>query len=146
MHKHLVGLVRATKQFAREHRGRSWWHLGSTLAVLGGLLAGTCLELSWPIRLSFSILAGLTLIRLFIIYHDYQHGTILRGSRVAGLLMGSFGVLTLNPPSVWRASHSDHHRNNCRIPGPGVRTFPGMTPHAYTRASWLARCHYRPPP
>jgi len=143
MHKQFVALVRATKQFAREHRGRSWWHLGSTLAVLGGLLTGTGLDLSWLIRLPCSILAGLTLIRLFIIYHDYQHGTILRGSRVAGFLMGSFGLLTLNPPSVWRASHSDHHRNNCRIPGPGVGTFPVMTTNAYARASWLERCHYR---
>jgi hypothetical protein len=40
-------LVRATKPFAREVRWRSWWHFASTLAVLAGLLALTCLEAPW---------------------------------------------------------------------------------------------------
>src|SRR4030088_372974 len=95
-------LVRATRPFAREVRWRSWWYFWSTLAVLVGLLALTCLEWSWLLRLPLSILAGLAVVRMFTIYHDHQHGTILRNSPVADALLGVFGLLILAPPSIWR--------------------------------------------
>src|SRR5262249_36067991 len=108
-------LVRATKPYAREQRWRSWWHLGSTLAVLGGLLAAVCVtELPLWVRVPCSVLTGLVLVRLFIIYHDYQHGTILRGSLLAGGLMRLYGLVTLNPPSIWNRSHNHHHKNNAK--------------------------------
>jgi omega-6 fatty acid desaturase (delta-12 desaturase) len=142
MRKGSVELVKATKQFAQEQRARSWWHLWSTLAVLAALLTGTCLNVHWLIRLPCSIGTGLVLIRLFIIYHDYQHGTILRGSRLAAVLMRIYGYLTLNPPSIWAASHQHHHQNNCKVPGLCIGTFPVMTTQTYAQASWLERCNY----
>ena len=84
-------LDRATKPFAREVRGRSWWHCGSTLAVLASLLGLTCLEVPWWGRLPVSVLAGLVMVRMFAIYHDHQHGTILRGSTLAEVLLGRTG-------------------------------------------------------
>ena len=42
-----------------------------------------------------SILLGLVLVRVFIIYHDFQHGTILKGSRVANVLLSGYGMLVL---------------------------------------------------
>jgi acyl-lipid omega-6 desaturase (Delta-12 desaturase) len=136
-------LVRATKPYAREDRRRSWWHLASTLVVLGGLLAVTCVTgLPWLVRLPFSVLAGLVLVRLFIIYHDYQHGTILRGSRLAEAFMVGFGLFTLNPPSIWNRTHNYHHRNNAQVPGSDVGTFPVMTTATYAQASWLTRLQY----
>src|SRR5207248_2614648 len=53
-----IELVKATRPFAREVRWRSWWHLGSTLAVVAALLGLTCLEVSWWWRLPVSVLAG----------------------------------------------------------------------------------------
>ena len=49
-----------------------------------------------------SLLVGLTLVRLFIIYHDYQHGAIFRESRLGHALMYWVGFLTLAVPSIWR--------------------------------------------
>ncbi len=136
-------LVRATKPYAHEDRWRSWWHLASTLVILAGLLAVTAwTALPWPARVPFSVLAGLVLIRMFIIYHDYQHGTILRGSRLARGLMFGFGMCTLNPPSVWNHTHNYHHRNNARVPGANIGSFPIMTTQAYAQLSWLGRLHY----
>ena len=54
-------LIRATKPFAQEHRGRSWWHFGSTLAALIGLLGMACLDMPWFLRLPFSVLAAVLL-------------------------------------------------------------------------------------
>jgi omega-6 fatty acid desaturase (delta-12 desaturase) len=142
MRKSSVELVRATKPFACELRGRSWWHLWSTLAVLAGLLTGTCLDIHWLIRLPCSILAGLVLVRLFIIFHDYQHGTILRDSWLAGSLMRLYGYFTLNPPSLWKATHSHHHQHNSTVPGPCIGTFPVMTTEDFARASWWQRFNY----
>ena len=98
-------LLRATVPFAREVRWRSWWHFGSTLSVLAGLLGLTCLEDPWWGRLPVSALAGLTMVRMFAIYHDHLHGTTLRGSTLAKVLLGTYGLLLLTPPSVWRRTH-----------------------------------------
>jgi omega-6 fatty acid desaturase (delta-12 desaturase) len=135
-------LVQATKPFAREQRLRSWWHLWSTLAVLGGLLTVTCLDVHWLFRLVSGFTAGLVLVRLFIIYHDYQHGSILRGSWLAEGIMWVYGMFTLNPPSIWNHTHNRHHKTNAQIPGANIGTFPLMTTRDYARAGWLQRLGY----
>jgi omega-6 fatty acid desaturase (delta-12 desaturase) len=135
-------LVKSTKPFAREIRWLSWWHLWSTLAALAGLMTVTCLPVSWLLRVPCSVLAGLVLVRLFIIFHDYQHGTILRGSLLADFLMMVYGLFTLNPPRVWNRTHNYHHRNNAQVPGESIGSFPVMTTEMYARASWLNRFHY----
>jgi acyl-lipid omega-6 desaturase (Delta-12 desaturase) len=128
-------LVRATKPFAREVRWRSWWHFWSTLAVVICLLGLTCQEVPLLWRLIPSTLAGLVLIRIFIIYHDYQHGTILRNSVLADVLLGTCGLLLLTPRSIWRHSHNYHHHRNAQLQATGIGTFPVMTTRAFARAS-----------
>src|SRR5437870_4528116 len=94
-------LVRATKPFARELRWLSWWHFWSTLVALASLLALACLDMPWWGRLPVSLLAGLTMVRMFIIYHDYQHGTILGNSPLAAAVLEVYGLLLLTPRSAW---------------------------------------------
>src|SRR5262245_8175697 len=136
------GLVLATGPVAHEVRWLSWWHLWSTLAALAGLLGLTCLEAPWWCRLPASLLAGLTLVRLFALYHDHQHGTILRGSALADVLLGVYGLLLLTPPSVWRYAHHYHHRHNARLHAAGIGSFPLMTTRDYARASRWRRFTY----
>src|SRR5689334_2327932 len=95
-------LVLVSRQFAREQRWRSWWCLWSTLILFIALLTLAAGDRIWPFRLACSGIAGLTLVRLFTIFHDHQHGTILRGSLLADLLMGVIGLICLSPPSVWK--------------------------------------------
>jgi omega-6 fatty acid desaturase (delta-12 desaturase) len=135
-------LVRATKPFAREVRWLSWWHFWSTLAALVGLLALACLDMPWWGRLPVSILAGLTMVRMFIIYHDYQHDTILGNSRLAAVLLGFYGLLLLTPRSIWRLSHNYHHHHNGRLTATGIGTFPLMTTQAFAQATRRRRFAY----
>src|SRR5438876_7887719 len=135
-------LVRSTKPFAREVRWRSWWHFWSTLAVLGGLLGLTCLEVHWWWRLPVSVLAGLVMVRMFTIYHDHQHGTILRGAPLADVMLGAYGLLLLTPPSIWRRSHHYHHRHNGRLQAAGIGSFRVMTTRAFARAARRRRFAY----
>lgn len=135
-------LVRATLPFAREHPIRSWWHLISTTLLFAACLAGGAMPFPWWARLACGIVGGLVLCRLFIIYHDQQHGTILRGSRIADWLMTAFGVLSLNPPSTWNASHNHHHKHNGKIRSASIGSFPVMTVATYARATRKERMLY----
>src|SRR5712691_8074009 len=109
-------LLRASKRYARENRWLSWWHLGSALVLFAALLVAACLHaLPWPVRVLTSVIAGMMIVRLFIVYHDYQHGTILKGSPLAAGLMTAYGLVTLNPPSIWNRSHNYHHKNNAKM-------------------------------
>ena len=102
-------LLRASKRYARENRWLSWWHLGSALVLFAALIVAACLHaLPWPVRVLASVIVGMMIVRLFIVYHDYQHGTILQGSPLAAGLMTAYGLVTLNPPSIWNRSKSRH--------------------------------------
>ncbi len=135
-------LIRATKPYAQEHRWRSWWHFGSTLLVLIGLLGVTCLQLPWPLRLSFSVLASLVLVRIFVIYHDYLHGAILGRSWVADVAFRAFGLLMLAPPSIWKHSHDHHHHHNGQYFARDMGGVWLMTTHDYAKASRWQRLGY----
>lgn len=131
-----------TRPFAEEFRRVSWWHLGSTIVAAAALLAAAAADPLQILRPLFGVLAGLTLVRLFVIYHDQQHGSILRGSVAARWLMTAFGLWSLNPPSVWKRSHDHHHQHNSKLHGPNVGSYPLMTVAAYGRATRRERLRY----
>ncbi|MAE64963.1 MAG: fatty acid desaturase [Phycisphaeraceae bacterium] len=135
-------LLLDSQQFAVDDRRRSWWCLLSTVSLLIAMVGFCLTELHWLARLPASIVAGFTLVRLFIIYHDYQHGAILRGSRIAGALMTLYGLATLNPPSIWGRSHNHHHRNNAKIFGASIGSYPVMTTDIWDRATRGQRLRY----
>ena len=137
-----IDLLRATRPFAAERRGRSWFGLLSTLLLLAGLVAFTLLDVPLYGQAGAGFLAGLVAVRLFVIYHDVQHGAILRRSRVARALMSLYGILTLNPPSPWNRSHNYHHANNSTTPGASFGSFPVMTVEAYRKAGRGERFRY----
>ena len=70
-------LIKATVPFAETSTRRSWWYVGSTFALLTAALAGAGFTTAWPVRLLFSVLAALLMVRAFITYHDYMHRAIL---------------------------------------------------------------------
>jgi len=135
-------LLLDSRLFAKDDRRRSWWVLLSTMALLAALIAVCVADLHWAIRVGASLISGLTLVRLFIIYHDYQHGTILKGSRIAGALMTLYGLATLNAPSIWARSHDHHHKNNAKVFGAAIGSYPVMTTTSWARASRGQRVAY----
>ena len=129
-----LDLVRATRPYAVEKRWLSWWHLFSVLGLLAVALFIACLDTSLGLRIPASLTAGLLLVRLFVIYHDYQHGAILQNSRIAKVIMTTFGLLSLNPPGIWKRSHNHHHGSNAKIYGAQIGSFPVMTTDRYRDA------------
>src|SRR5690606_6544828 len=86
-------LILATKPYAHEVRALSGWHLISTGLLLAALYFGIFFPASplW-VKVICSVLTGLTIARMFIIYHDHQHKAILQRSKVADWLMTAFGL------------------------------------------------------
>ena len=120
-------LLAATRPFEVESPIKSWWALGSTVGILGALLVMAAVLPWWPLRLVASIAGGLVLVRAFIIYHDYMHGSLLRGSRVARVVLYSLGLLMLTPPRHWRFAHNFHHAHVGKVVIPKEDAFPVLT-------------------
>ncbi len=126
-------LILATKPFASDGALRSWWCILSTLFLLLASLVGTLLDVPLIARGACSVLAGLLILRLFVIYHDQQHHAILAKSRLAEGLMRVVGILALSPSSVWRSSHNHHHNHNSRLRGSHIGSYPIMTKEQFLK-------------
>ncbi|NIV18251.1 MAG: fatty acid desaturase [Woeseiaceae bacterium] len=136
-------LFAATKPFAVESVARSWWHVGSIFLLLILALVGAALAPAWPLRLFFSVLSALLLVRAFITYHDYMHNAILSRSRIAWFLFRAYAVFALTPPRSWKNSHNYHHGHVGKIAAASVGAFPIMTTDMWRETSWFSRAAYR---
>lgn len=148
-------LIRSTLPFAVEDRRRSWRHFWISLAVLIGFAIAAALPLWWPVRAAFSVMLGLSLVRMFVLFHDYMHGAILRGSRFADVFFKGFSLMVLAPPTLWRQSHDYHHGHSGQFNGTesgrwpllsthtDIGAFPLMSTDEYDRASTWKRFRYR---
>lgn len=120
-------LILATKPFAKEDRNKSWMLLLSTLLFLIIALAATVVLPYLLLKIAFSILAGLLMVRMFIIYHDYQHHAILHRSVPADIIMSLYGLYVLVPPSIWKRSHDYHHNHNSKLFSASIGSYPIAT-------------------
>jgi omega-6 fatty acid desaturase (delta-12 desaturase) len=135
-------LILATKPFAKEIRARSWFHAISTLLLLISMLAGTLILHDIILKAICSILAGLLLIRMFIIYHDYLHHAILTRSPGAEVIMTIFGMYMLSPSSIWKRSHDHHHNHNSKLFSASIGSYPIVTKKKYQEMSPIDKFTY----
>ncbi len=146
-------LYEVTRPLARESHWLSWWYTISTFVVLGTLLGVAAFAPWWPIRLLFSVVGGLVLVRAFVLYHDFMHGAILRHSWLGKVVYYSFGLLAVTPPRYWRFSHNYHHAHVSKpIPvregefsllTADVGAMPLMTASMWKRATFGQKLWYR---
>src|SRR5688572_1011643 len=135
-------LILATKPFAKEIRIKSWFHTLSTLALLILALFGALLIPVMFLKVVSSIIAGLLLIRMFIIYHDHQHHTILTKSTVAEVIMTLFGMYMLSPTSIWKRSHDHHHNHNSKLFSASIGSYPIVTRKKYLEMTPVQKFTY----
>ncbi len=131
-----------TKAYARDYFWRSWWCIISTTILLTVAWVGTFPILPIGLRFLDSLLTGLLLVRLFVIYHDQQHRAILPKSRLAEMFMRLFGIVALSPSSIWRSSHDHHHAHNSRLRGSHIGSYPIMTKEQYQKSTSGERFRY----
>jgi omega-6 fatty acid desaturase (delta-12 desaturase) len=119
-------LVRASNEFAKEDRVRTWRLLLITLALWFTAVGVASVAPLWA-AIPATVLAGLLVVRVFIFYHDYLHTAILVGSPVGAAIMRTFGYYVLAGVSVWRETHDYHHRHTAKIVGASIGSYPTVT-------------------
>lgn len=136
-------LLAATKPFAQESVATSWWCVGSTFTLMAAALTLAGVIEPWPLRLVFSVVGALLMVRAFITYHDYLHGAILKESRLAAWLFRAFGALALTPPRSWLESHNYHHGHVGKVSAASVGAFPLITTRMWRESTPWQRLAYR---
>lgn len=141
--KSLQELIQATRKYTQEDLAHSIFLFWTTVLVWLAALGLTMAPLHWALRSLGSLVAGLTMVRLFIFYHDYQHEAIFRNSPFMKWVMQAYGILILNPPSIWKRSHNYHHQNNAQMVTASIGSFPVLTIAQYETATWYQKAAYR---
>lgn len=136
-------LIQASKAFAGENPLRSWAEVLLTILLAGILLAIISIDrIPLIIRIFLSICAGLAYMRMFVIYHDYQHRAILQRSAVAEWLMTVLGIYLLAPETIWRRTHEHHHNNNSKLTIAGIGSYPTVSKQRYLSLTKLEKRIY----
>ncbi len=128
-------LILATKPFCVEDRFRSWAETIMTLTLLIISFGSTFLSIHIAFRLLLSGVTALFYVRMFVIYHDYQHHAILQKSKAATLLMKLFGIYILAPQNIWKRSHDYHHNHNSKLTISGIGSYPTISKKRFMNLS-----------
>ena len=98
---------------------------------------------SYWLTLGLSLVAGLLLVRVFILFHDCVHGSLFpqkRANTVFGYLLG---LLVFTPFEDWRYSHLRHHATYADLDTRGFGDIWTMTKTEYEAASKSTQISYR---
>ncbi len=136
-------LFKATVPFAEDDKVKSWNIVITTFGFMICLTILSAFRVWFPLRLAFSIGTGLVMIRAFTLYHDYLHGAILRGSKLAKAVFYTYGVYLLTPPNAWRKSHNYHHAHVGHIEDTHVGSYPIWSIEKWKNSGFWARLYYR---
>ncbi|WPJ96788.1 fatty acid desaturase [Coraliomargarita algicola] len=135
-------LILATREFAQDNSAQSWSAIFSTAALMLLAMLATVLLPSVLLQLPASILLGLLMVRMFVIYHDHQHHAILPRSKLAKVLMRYWGIFAMTPSCIWQHSHNHHHNHNSKLRSTHIGSYPVMTTARYKNSSKQERRKY----
>jgi omega-6 fatty acid desaturase (delta-12 desaturase) len=120
-------LILASKKYIQEDRMRSWIETIITLTGLLVFFVAGFLPMPVVAKILCSIVCSLFYVRMFTVYHDYQHHAILQCSSLATVIMKAFGVFILAPQNIWKRSHDHHHTHNSKLTISGIGSYPTIS-------------------
>ncbi|MEQ8323160.1 MAG: fatty acid desaturase [Vicingaceae bacterium] len=127
-------LILATKKFAVEDKKRSWFHtITAFVLLISSFVAGVLADNTF-VKIGIGLLSGLSITRVFVIYHDYLHKAILPTSKLAYFMFYVFGLFKLAPFSIWKRSHDYHHKHNSKLYTSSIGSFPIVTLEKFKKA------------
>jgi acyl-lipid omega-6 desaturase (Delta-12 desaturase) len=138
-------LIAALKPFSMPHTGRSIWELAATLAPFFAVIVVmlVAVDRGYAAALLLSPLAGLLLLRTFIIQHDCGHGAFFRKRTGNDWTGRALGVLTFTPYDCWSRSHTLHHANTGNLDARGFGDVDTLTVEEFRALSRVKRLFYR---
>ena len=92
---------------------------------------------------ALSILAAGFLVRVFVVFHDCAHGSLLPSRRANAVLGTVLGLFVLSPFRRWRHDHAVHHATSGDLDRRGVGDILTLTVGEYRARSWRGRVAYR---
>lgn len=101
------------------------------------------LAVSWWLIAPLAVLAGMFLVRIFIIFHDCGHGSYFPSQRANEIVGFIAGVLTFTPFYHWRWEHAIHHTTAGHLDKRGMGDIWTMTVQEYLEASRWKRFAYQ---
>jgi omega-6 fatty acid desaturase (delta-12 desaturase) len=124
---------------------RATWQMVNTLVpyILCWYLMWRSLEVSYWLTLAIALLAGLFLVRAFIIFHDCCHGSYFKSKRANDIVGFITGMLTFTPYGHWRWQHNVHHATSGDLDRRGEGDIWTMTVQEYLEASRWKKFAYR---
>ncbi len=111
------------------------------LALSGAIYA--TLGVSVLLTVALTILAAGFLVRVFVVFHDCTHGSLLPSRRANAVLGTVLGLLVLAPFVRWRHDHAVHHATAGDLDHRGVGDIVTLTVDEYAARSWRGRLGYR---
>lgn len=120
-------LIIATKEFAHENLVQSWFYTISTVLMLAASMTIVFMPINIFVRMFFTILTSLFMVRMFVIYHDNRHGAILNHSKTADIFFWIYGMFILVPSAIWKRTHDHHHTHNSKLTLAGIGAYPTVT-------------------
>ena len=129
-------LILSSRKYTTENRTRSWVETIITLLGIILFLSITFIDsVPMVLRLASSFIASLFYVRIFVVYHDFQHHAILKNSLVAKIIMKAIGIYILAPQNVWKRSHDHHHNHNSKLSANGIGSYPTIAKNCYLKLS-----------
>lgn len=137
--------MRDLQAFRDPRPSRSSWELAITLIPFLALFAAiaVAVQAGYFVALAATPVAGLFLLRLFIIQHDCGHGAFLPSRAGNDWIGRALGVLTLTPYDCWRRAHALHHANTGNLDARGFGDVDTLTVREYRERSLWGRITYR---
>ncbi|WP_428407424.1 fatty acid desaturase [Hyphococcus sp.] len=139
-------IVQHCAKFQHVDLGRSIGQAALSLALYFAA-AGAMIALVktgfWPLALLLSPVAGLFLVKLFIIQHDCGHGSYFKNKRANHLLGFFVSILTFTPYAFWRDAHNRHHATSGDLDRRGVGGVDTLTVPEYRALPLSKRIMYR---
>jgi omega-6 fatty acid desaturase (delta-12 desaturase) len=83
------------------------------------------------------------LVRVFVVFHDCAHGSLLPSRRANTWVGTVLGLLVLSPFGRWRQDHNGHHATSGDLDRRGIGDVPTLTVAEYQARSGRGRLAYR---
>jgi omega-6 fatty acid desaturase (delta-12 desaturase) len=101
------------------------------------------LGVSPALTVVLAIVAAGFLVRVFVVFHDCAHGSLLPSRRANNVLGTVLGLLVLSPFRRWRHDHAVHHATSGDLDKRGVGDIVTLTVAEYWARSPRGRAAYR---
>jgi omega-6 fatty acid desaturase (delta-12 desaturase) len=90
-----------------------------------------------------TIVAAGFLVRVFVVFHDCSHGSLLPSRRANGFFGTILGLFVLSPFRRWQHDHAVHHASSGDLGRRGVGDIVTLTIAEYRTRPWRGRLAYR---